>query len=201
MSMVSACAVCLFTTTVFADLVPFIGGASTAEQVTDIGSPYYLWYKYTITLTWDLNHLGAGLSHWDMIFKADCALSDISFDSPAGYSTSPGESEISWEGLFDISGDTSLEPDVLTPIIKYNEYSAEPGEEGSGTFWFYTQAAPQNGTYTNALVAKAGTIADTYGNLIGDAPPCTIPEPSTILLLGLGLLVLLRRPRKHTHNS
>ncbi|MHC5076381.1 MAG: PEP-CTERM sorting domain-containing protein [Planctomycetota bacterium] len=64
---------------------------------------------------------------------------------------------------------------------------------------------PQNGSdgngavWENALVAKAGSN-NVWGNLTGDAPSCTVvpgqvPEPSTIILLGLGSLALIRKRR------
>lgn len=133
-----------------------------------------------------------------MIFELDCALGDVGFDSPAGYSTSVEYPEdpaaMGWTGYFLPDGDPSIDG---YPVIKYNNpffpADAQPGEQGNGTFWFYSDAAPVYGTYTNALVAKAGGILDTYGTLAGDAPPCTIPEPATVCLLGLGALAMLRR--------
>lgn len=174
--------------------VPYITGTSTATLIT--GGPHDGWYRYDISINWDLNTLGAGLSHWDIIFKADCGMSAelVDFDSPAGYSY-PADPPIEWDALFESKGDPDLVTPITTPVIKYNEPTAEPGVEGNGTFWFYADFAPVYGTYTNALVAKAGTVGGTYGDLTGDTPPCTIPEPATILLFGLGALTLLRKRR------
>lgn len=198
----AAMCVCVFAAPLPATLVPpDIAGTITATEVNDG------WFLYEISLEWDMNGpgQGAGLSHWDIIFQSElyCPIleADIEFDTPAGYSTdanyptNPDPCAITWLGEFDATGDTSLDPDVTTPVIKYNEYSANPGDKGYGTFWFYSNAIPVNGTYTNALVAKAGQVADTYGDLVGDAPSCTIPEPGTVCLLGLGALALLRKRR------
>ena len=190
----TACAVlvCLCWAPAFANSVPFITGTSTAEQIMESSDPYYLWYRYDITITWDLDGEGAGLSHWNLILKDGCGLPDhlIEFDTPAsGFSTSvdsPDDPEaMGWTGYFLPDGDTSLNPDVTDPVVKYNDPhdpSGDPGPEGSGTFWFYANIIPEYGTYPNALVAKAGTIDDTYGDLTGAYPSCTIiPEPLTML--------------------
>lgn len=190
-------AICICTAPLSATPVePYISGTITAIQV--VGGQYDGWYRYDIDFNWDLNTLGAGLSHWDMIFNADCGMTTdvVGFDSPAGYSY-PAEPPIEWDAIFEINGDPDLADPVTTPVIKYNEPSTQPGAEGNGTFWFYADAAPvgQETTFTNALVAKAGTIGNVYGNLTGYAPPCTIPEPASMLLLGLGAFALLRKRR------
>jgi len=126
----------------------------------------------------------------------------IEFDTPAGYSTSEEYPEdptaMGWSGYFQRDGDPSV--GVSGPVVKYDNpfypSDAEPGTEGYGTFSFYANIIPENGTYENALVAKAGKIDPAYGDLTGDYPSCTIiPEPATILLLGLGGLALLRKRR------
>ena len=202
-----AVVVCICTVPLSAIEIPYITGTSSATLIDD-GGPYNGWYLYEIEIEWDLNSQGAGLSHWDLILKADCGLLDhlIEFDVPAGYSTSESEPDnplaMGWTGYFVREGDTSLDPAVTKPVVKYNNpfypETAKPGPEGYGTFSFYANIIPEyKGPYENALVAKAGTIPDTYGTLTGAYPSCTIiPEPATVMLLGLGALTLLKRRKR-----
>ena len=195
---------CLCAAPLYAVPDPVLTGQISASQVGgEPSDPYYGWYLYVIELQWNLDGEGegAGLSHWDMIFKATCGITNdiIAFDSPAGQSTSNGNPTppytADWTGFFDLGGDNSMDPIITTPVIKYNDPTAQTGFSGFGTFQFYADTAPVNGTYTNALVAKAGGVPDTYGDLVGDAPACTVPEPATLLVLGLGGLALLRKRR------
>lgn len=107
-----------------------------------------------------------------------------------------------WSGYFERNGDPSLDPPVTDPVAKCNDPffppDAEPGPEGYGTFSFYAYIIPEYGLYTDVLVAKAGTIPDTYGDLTGAYPSCIIiPEPATICLLGLGALAGLIKRKRH----
>ncbi|MHC4619727.1 MAG: PEP-CTERM sorting domain-containing protein [Planctomycetota bacterium] len=198
--------VCAWSVPVFATLVPpDINGTSTATLVT--GGPYDGWYLYEINIEWDLHVDGQGtaLSHWDLVLLTGCASLDhlIEFDTPAGHSTTvdkPGNPEaMGWSGYFLREGDPGA--GITEPVVKYNDpfvpEDAQPGEQGYGTFSFYANIIPEYGTYENALVAKAGVGVDVvYGDLTGAYPSCTIiPEPTTLLLLGLGGLALLRRRR------
>lgn len=200
--LIMAVVICFCTVTVCAQLVPpDIDGTSTVTQVT--GGPYDGWYLYEISIEWDLDGQGAGLSHWDVILKTGCASPDhlIGFDTPAGYSTTENEQTnpmaMGWSGHFNRDGDPTL--GVSDPVIKYNTPffpdTAEPGEQGYGTFSFYANIIPEHGTYENALLAKGGVEVElVYGDLTGAYPSCTvIPEPATILLLGLGAVALLRK--------
>ncbi|MHC4623779.1 MAG: PEP-CTERM sorting domain-containing protein [Planctomycetota bacterium] len=202
-----ACAAVLICTCVapaFATLVPpDINGTSTATQIS--GGPYDGWYLYEISVEWDLAEDGqaAGLSHWDLVLLTGCASLDhlIAFDSPAGHSTTETEPTnpmaMGWSGYFLREGDPG--GGITEPVVKYNDpftpENAQPGEQGYGTFSFYANIIPEYGTYENALVAKAGVVVDlVYGDLVGAYPSCTIiPEPATVLLLGLGAVAFLRR--------
>lgn len=193
--------ICISTVPLFASLVPpYVIGTIDANYISE--GAFDGFYRYDLSLQWNLNDTGAGLSHWDILFKYDCGLTDTSFVQPAGYSTSVGDPEnetLGWTGFWLQDGDSEFSDH---PAVKYNNpffppgTTDEPGEEGHGTFRFYTRTAPAPyNTYTNALGAKTGS-GDVFGDLTGYAPPCTVPEPATLLVLGLGGLVLLRKRRQ-----
>jgi hypothetical protein len=183
------------------------------------------WYKYTMDITWDLDGQGTSISHWDLILKNGCAEMDHLFifggfdSSVSGQSTSEAYPEepftVSWSGILNRNGDPPT--GISDPLIKY-EYPAldeygnpippaeEAGPAGYGEFWYYANIVPQNGSdengspWVNALVGKGGVNTVIWGDLIGDAPSCVVipgevPEPSTIILLGLGGMALLRKRR------
>ena len=204
---VVAVLLCAVSLPLFAEASPYITVQSTATLITEAG-PRHGWYLYKIDVEWNLGEeQGSGLSHWDVILKSGCAAADhlIEFDTPAGFSTSEASpsdpNAMGWTGYFVRTGDPSLDPGVTEPIVKFDEpflpEDAEPGNEGYGTFYFYANIIPEYGTYGNAVVAKAGQTADTYGELTGAYPSCTIvPEPATLSLLALGGLAILKRRRR-----
>jgi hypothetical protein len=182
------------------------------------------WYKYTIDVSWELTVQGGGMSHWDLILKLGCAELDHLFgfggfeSNISGLSTSEDFPEepftVNWFAYLNRNGDPAV--GISDPLVKYEfpvldengdpiPPAEEPGADGYGVFWYYANVLPQNGSdgngavWENALVAKAGSNT-VWGNLTGDAPSCTVipgevPEPSTIILLGLGSLALIRKRR------
>lgn len=183
-----------------------ISATGTAELVQ--GGDYAGWYKYTYNLTWDLRK---GLSHWDLILKPGCTQPDhkIVFDTGIGgpydgLSTGDGwnpskpvDFTVSYEGMFEPQGDPSVR--LTAPLVKWEPYDLrdEPGKKGTGQFWFYANILPEYGTFDDVLVAKYGRNK-IFGDLAGAYPSCqTIPEPATVILLGLGGvgIILTRRRR------
>ena len=181
-----------------------ISATGTAELVQ--GGDYAGWYKYTYDLAWDFTK---GLSHWDLVLKPGCTEPDhqIVFETALGgpydgLSTgdgwSPGQPVVfTVEGMFKPQGDPSI--NFTAPLVKWepDETYGEPGKTGAGQFWFYVNILPEMGTFDNVVAAKFGTDK-VFGDLTGAYPSCqTIPEPATLVLLGLGGagIVLTRRRR------
>ena len=183
-----------------------ISATGTAELVQ--GGDYAGWYKYTYDLTWDLTK---GLSHWDLILKPGCTQPDheIVFETALGGAydglstgddwspSQPVVFTVSYEGMFEPQGDPSIH--LTAPLIKWEPYDLgdEPGKKGVGQFWFYANILPEYSTFDNVVVAKSGQN-NVVGDMAGAYPSCqTIPEPATVVLLGLGGvgIVLSRRRR------
>jgi len=172
-----------------------IAATGAAEKVT--AGDYAGWYKYTYDVNWSLTR---GLSHWDLILKPGCTEPDhkIVFDTGIGGAYdghSTGDSwtprkpvvfTVSYEGMFEPQGDPSI--NLTAPLVKWepDETYGEPGKKGAGQFWFYANILPEYGTFDNVLAAKYGRNK-IFGDLTGAYPSCqTIPEPATLVLLGLG---------------
>ena len=202
---VAVLVVCICASQSFAVLIPpDITGTSIATPI--VGGPRDGWYYYEMSIEWDLNGSGAGLSHFDLILGLECAGLDhlVEFDTPGGFSTTESEpsnpTAMGWTGYFNRTGDPTT--GLPNPVLKYNDpyfpVDAQPGADGYGTFSFYSNIIPENGTLVGVLFAKSGSgVGDVFGDLTGDYPSCTIiPEPATLLLLGMGSLLVSRRKRQ-----
>ncbi len=195
---------CLVALPSLAIEIPYIWAESTATLLAD-PDPHQGWYLYEVYVEWDLDGVGTGLSHWDVLLETLCNPNNIlvEFDTPAGHSTSQEHPDdptvLGWTGHWEPDGDPNVPGD--DPAIKFNEpyfpASGEtPGEQGRGTFFFYATAPPQYGTFPDAVVAKYGA-GETFGELSGAYPLC-IPEPSVITLLPVGLLAFFLKRRAST---
>jgi len=174
--------------------------------------PYAGWYKYTYDVTWT-GGKKEGLSRLDLLLTG-CLAEDgsIGFDSGVGghdgISTDEHGSgfDLPYLAALSLRGDPSI--DLPDPVIKWEPVGRrDPGQSGSGLFWFYSDAAPVYTGYDGAglIVAKQGHDA-TYGDITGAYPgcfeapePCSagVPEPATVTLLVLGgVLALVRRARR-----
>lgn len=195
----------------------YIGGELSAEQVSEVSVlpgdgilPAGVgqdWYLYTLEFDWDLSN---GLSHFDLMLKPGCAEPDhkVIFigEGLDGLSDGVDADEnpivnLGWTGYF-LMADGSMGI-TDSPLIMYEgphlPEGAEPTAVGSGVFWFYSNIIPEPipeppGLEDSCLKAKANsTLID--GIVTGVQPSCSIPEPVTICLLGLGGLALLRKRR------
>ncbi len=143
---------------------------------------------------------------------------DLYVEAISGYSTDDSydagdnttwTENVPWFGHVEI-GDGVI-PEVTGPIAKYQQpaslvaggnVSDEPGNSGTGTFWFYSSFAPEitqtsETVWEDAVYFKAGNGSGVVGigDITGYMPYC-VPEPTTICLLGLGAFGLLRK-KKH----
>ena len=183
-----------------------ISGTGTAELVQT--GDYAGWYKYTYDVTWNLTK---GLSHLDLILKPGCTQDDhhIVFETELGGAADGWSTDECWhpgkpvvftvlyEGMFEPTGDPSI--NLTSPLIKWEPYENgdEPGKKGTGEFWFYANIIPEYGSLDNVFAAKYGTHK-VFGDLVGAYPSCeTIPEPASVALVmvGTAMMVVMRRRR------
>jgi len=182
-----------------------ITGTGTAELMGE--GLYAGWYKYTYSVGWCLTN---GLSHVDLILKPGCGEEDhlFHFDTDTGgpydgLSTGEGWEmddpvvfTVPYQGFFNVGGDPSVS--VSAPVVKWepDETYDEPGMQGAGAFWFYSNVIPEFGDFDGALVVKYGS-RKRFGNLSGAYPSCEIiPEPFTVGFLGAGLVLVFVMKRR-----
>ncbi len=180
-------------------LFPFVTGESTAALIKD--GDFAGLYRYDIFITWKM---GANLSQLDLLLE-DISQNpnyEIVFPTPAATSTSIRHRYDSlaatWTAYLKSNGLCLFGED--DPYIKYvNPRRPKAGRIGFGTFSFYSNIAPEYGTFDDVLIAQANCGPKVLGGLCGayPYPSCgNIPEPATILLLGLGSCLMVTRKKR-----
>jgi hypothetical protein len=183
-----------------------ISAVGSAELISE--GAFAGWYKYTYDVTWSLSR---GLSHWDLVLKPACTQEDhlFVFDTDIGgafdglstgknwSSSKPVVFTVSYEGDFEARGDPSI--GLTNPLVKWEPIAGDdPRKYGVGTFWFYSNVIPEYGTFDDIVVGKYGRYTK-YGDLTGAYPSCqVIPEPFTVGLLGVGVVLTMLTRRRNT---
>lgn len=182
-----------------------ISALGTAEQIT--AGDYAGWYKYSYDVEWNL---AKGLSHLDLVLKDGCAQEDHLFafapdTGEAGDGLSTGDNwhvgdpislTVAYSGSVELAGDPSI--GLGGVLAKWEPTGGQPGKQGVGTFWFYSNVIPEYGEYEGIVIAKNGRNA-TSGDLSGAWPSCSVPhtpEPGTLALLVWGLVAVVVRRRQ-----
>ncbi len=177
--------------------IPLITGTSSATLI-DKGD-YAGLYRYDISLSWkqisNFNEINLPLNiNLDQTQR-------IIFPEPAGYSLSEGphENVTTWIGTFVDNYNSSLfgGKDYIDFTAIFTPSSQNHGKTSSGTFSFYSDIVPQYVLDKTVFVEHSGHKPKNYGDIKGDFPSETsIPEPATIVLLGIGAVPLLFRKRR-----
>ncbi|MBE3132332.1 MAG: PEP-CTERM sorting domain-containing protein, partial [Acidobacteria bacterium] len=104
---------------------------------------------------------------------------------------------VGYAGSVSLIGDSSIDLDAV--LVKWEPSGGEPGKQGAGTFWFYSNVIPEYGAYSDILIAKNGRNV-TYGDMEGAWPSCSVtphvPEPATFGLLIVGMVAVAARRRR-----
>jgi hypothetical protein len=189
----------VFVSSLSASFAPFVTGESTASLIED--GDFAGLYRYDIFITWKM---GANLSQLDLLLEDISQNPDyeIVFPTPAATSTSIRHRydplAATWTAYLKSNGLCLFGED--DPYIKYvNPRRPKAGRIGFGTFSFYSNIAPEYGTFDDVLIAQANYGPKVFGDLCGDYPypSCgNIPEPATILLLGLGSCLMVTRKKR-----
>lgn len=157
-----------------------------------VSGPYIGYYKYTITMTWDVGVHDP--SHVDILVGlADCAcVCDprlFAFASPAGTSTglnAGGACVVPFAGMYLCKGDPSIKDMTTGPAVKFvpDETACSTDETGSGTFVFYSPLPPgPNDVLPDAIAIKHGTEV-CYGAIVGVLPMCDCSVPASATTWG-----------------
>lgn len=184
-----------------------ISAVGTAEQIT--AGDYAGWYKYSYDVEWNLSK---ALSHLDVVLKDGCAQEDHLFafapdtgEAVDGLSTGgswhtgyPVSLTVPYSGSVELAGDPSIDLDRV--LAKWEPTDGQAGNQGVGTFWFYSNVIPEYGEYEGVVVAKNGRNV-TFGDLSGAYPSCSVPpthtpEPGTLALLVWGVVAVIVRRRQ-----
>jgi len=163
-------------------------GLSTATEVNDpLGG-----YLYTIEVTWDTG-VPQAQSHFDIVLGWDLEVCpcgcEFSFGAPdtTGYSNGVPEGQaeclVYYSAEFNCSGDPSIEG-FDHPLLKFEPYpsSCEPGREGEGVFWFFSDWPPVPVETPNQLLVMKFDGSQCGGELVGVLPGCdcfAVPNEAT----------------------
>jgi hypothetical protein len=205
-----------------AGFVPYISGTSTATLIES--GDFAGMYRYDISIDWKVRKSSSKISQIDLLLTDITQDSDyeVDFSSPAAYSNNRRHHNnlhaATWNASLESSGLSLFGED--DPYIQYvyaaTRHSSKLTKNGSGTFSFYSDIAPEYGTFDDVLLAQLNCSQKILGDLTGAYPyfspdigggtggdtgggtggGTSTPEPATITLLSLGgCLAALRKKR------
>jgi hypothetical protein len=133
-------------------------------------------WKYTFNLSWSTSR---GLGHVDLLLAMLGCDAICDGTAPIVCADTAGSTndtcEVFFSGTSLCTGDPSVEePGPLVKFAPLPDQTCVSGQQGVGTFYFYTNLAPSSSqTYDSAIVVKNGRFKD-YGNLTGQLPGCAL---------------------------